>query len=58
MKMHSGLGRALGLALIALLALAPAACGKKGSPKLPPGQTDTFPNQYPKSTDPQQGIFN
>jgi predicted small lipoprotein YifL len=46
------------LALLALAALAPAACGKKGQPVLPPGQTDTFPNQYPKSTDPQQGIFN
>ncbi|HWA49828.1 MAG TPA: hypothetical protein VG742_16265 [Dongiaceae bacterium] len=58
MKLRSGWGRALGLALIGLLALAPAACGKKGSPQLPPPQTDTFPNQYPKSTDPQQGIFN
>jgi predicted small lipoprotein YifL len=58
MKVRSGLGRAALLVLLALAALAPAACGKKGSPVLPPGQTDTFPNQYPKSTDPQQGIFN
>jgi predicted small lipoprotein YifL len=46
------------LALLALAALAPAGCGKKGPPQLPPGQTDTFPNQYPRSTEPQQGIFN
>ncbi len=58
MRIRSGLGRALSLALIALLALAPAACGKKGSPVLPPPQTDEFPQQYPKSTDPQTGIFN
>ena len=46
------------IALIAALALLPAACGRKGSPVLPPGQTDTFPNQYPKTTDPQTGVFN
>jgi predicted small lipoprotein YifL len=46
------------LALLALVAVAPAACGRKGSPQLPPGQTDDFPQQYPKTTDPQQGIFN
>lgn len=46
------------LPFLALLALVPAACGKKGSPVLPPGQTDEFPEQYPKSTDPQQGVFN
>jgi predicted small lipoprotein YifL len=58
MRLRSGWGRLGLLALLALTALAPAACGKKGSPQLPPPQTDTFPNQYPKSTDPQQGIFN
>ena len=46
------------IALIAALALAPAGCGRKGAPVLPPGQTDTFPNQYPKTTDPQTGVFN
>ncbi|MBL9034043.1 MAG: hypothetical protein JNN33_04710 [Rhodospirillaceae bacterium] len=51
-------GRWAILALCGALALAPAACGKKGPPQLPPGQTDQFPEQYPKSTDPQQGIFN
>lgn len=55
---NQGLGRWTMFALLALLALAPAACGKKGPPQLPPGQTDQFPEQYPKSTDPQQGIFN
>jgi predicted small lipoprotein YifL len=52
------MGRAALLMLLAVAALAPAACGKKGSPKLPDGQTDNFPQQYPKSTEPQQGIFN
>ena len=58
MKVRSGLGRVGLLAVLALTALAPSACGKKGDPVLPPPQTDTYPNQYPKSTDPQQGIFN
>jgi predicted small lipoprotein YifL len=58
MKVRSGWGRAGLLALLALTALAPAACGKKGDPVLPPPQTDTYPNQYPKTTDPQTGVFN
>jgi predicted small lipoprotein YifL len=33
--------------LIALLALLPAGCGKKGDPELPEGQTDDYPRQYP-----------
>jgi predicted small lipoprotein YifL len=44
--------------MLATLALAPAACGRKGDPVLPPGQTDQFPSKYPKSTDPQTGVFN
>ena len=36
--------RALVSALAALLL---AACGKKGPPELPEGQTDSFPHQYP-----------
>jgi predicted small lipoprotein YifL len=44
-------------ALLGVLALAPAACGRKGEPVLPPGQTDQFPSKYPKSTDPQTGVF-
>ena len=43
--------------VLATLALAPAACGRKGDPVLPPGQTDQFPSKYPKSTDPQTGVF-
>jgi hypothetical protein len=45
-------------ALLGALALAPAACGRKGAPILPPPQTDEFPHKYPKSTDPQTGVFN
>jgi predicted small lipoprotein YifL len=54
---RAGLGR-WSIVALALLALAPAACGKKGPPQLPPPQTDEFPQDYPKSTEPQQGIFN
>ena len=43
--------------LLGTLALAPAACGRKGSPVLPPGKTDQFPSKYPKTTDPQTGVF-
>ena len=49
--------RAILLTLLALIALAPAACGRKGSPVLPPGKTDKFPSEYPRSTDPQTGVF-
>jgi hypothetical protein len=45
------------LLFLGLLALAPAACGKKGVPILPPPQTDEFPHQYPKDTNPQTGVF-
>jgi predicted small lipoprotein YifL len=43
--------------LLGAIALTPAACGRKGAPVLPPGQTDQFPSKYPKSTDPQTGVF-
>lgn len=56
--MSRRMGRWAMLALAAMVALAPAGCGKKGPPVLPPGQTDEFPQQYPKTTEPQQGIFN
>ena len=46
------------VALVAALALAPAACGRKGSPVLPQGQTDEFPQKYPRTADPQTGVFN
>ena len=55
--MRSLFARAVLLLLLGALALAPAACGRKGAPVLPPGQTDQFPSQYPKSTDPQTGVF-
>jgi len=29
------------------LALPLAACGKKGPPELPPGQSDDYPRKYP-----------
>ena len=44
-------------ALLGAVALMPVACGRKGEPVLPPGQTDQFPSKYPKSTDPQTGVF-
>jgi predicted small lipoprotein YifL len=50
--------RTILLLLLATLALAPAACGKKGAPVLPEGKTDQFPHRYPQSTEPQQGVFN
>ena len=43
--------------LLGTLALAPAACGRKGAPVLPPGESDQFPSKYPKTTDPQTGVF-
>jgi predicted small lipoprotein YifL len=52
------ISRAILFLLLGALALAPAACGRKGDPVLPPPQTDQYPHQYPKSTDPQQGVFN
>jgi predicted small lipoprotein YifL len=58
MRRHGRMMRLALAALMAAIALAPAACGRKGDPVLPPPQTDNFPHQYPKSTDPQEGIFN
>jgi predicted small lipoprotein YifL len=54
---RSTVSRAILLLLLGTLALAPAACGRKGEPVLPPGQTDQFPSKYSKSTDPQTGVF-
>ena len=45
------------LVLLLGVALAPAACGRKGAPVLPPGKTDQFPSEYPRTTDPQTGVF-
>jgi predicted small lipoprotein YifL len=44
--------------LLGAVALAPSACGRKGAPVLPPGKTDQFPSDYPRTTDPQTGVFN
>lgn len=38
------------LALVAV-GLGPAACGKKGDPMLPEGQTDNYPRRYPDPTE-------
>lgn len=58
MRRQGLLVRVMLAALLGALALAPAACGRKGSPVLPPPQTDEFPAKYPKNTDPQTGVFN
>jgi len=44
--------RRLGLiALLVMVALSPAACGVKGDPELPPGESDEFPRKYPSEDD-------
>jgi hypothetical protein len=58
MKRRGFFGRLVLAALLGALALTPAACGKKGAPGLPEGQSDNFPHRYPQSTEPQQGVFN
>ena len=57
MRRQGLFARLLLAALLGAIALTPAACGRKGSPVLPEGQTDQFPSRYPKSTDPQSGVF-
>ncbi len=44
-------------AVLVTAVVAVAACGKKGDPVLPDGQKDSFPHQYPQSTEPQTGVF-
>lgn len=39
------------------LSLTVSACGRKGDPYLPKDQQNTYPDQYPKSTQPQGGVF-
>ena len=39
--------RAMLLLLALVGALAPAACGKKGDPTLPAGESDKYPRTYP-----------
>jgi predicted small lipoprotein YifL len=55
--MRQTLTRLMLVVLLGAVALAPAACGRKGTPVLPEGKTDQFPSKYPKSTDPQTGVF-
>ena len=37
--------------LALLVALLPAACGKRGDLELPEGKSDQFPHQYPSPSD-------
>jgi predicted small lipoprotein YifL len=53
MKLHSFVALLLALAVATTL----VACGKKGDPILPKGQTDDYPRSYPASTAPQTGVF-
>ncbi len=41
----------LALLLASLLAGPLAACGRKGDPEIPPGQTDTLTRKYPNPKD-------
>ena len=41
------MSRASRVLAVALIALALAACGKKGPPQPPPGVPNTYPQQYP-----------
>lgn len=45
------------LAAALALAVAGSACGRKGDPVLPKDQSNTFPDQYPKTSKPQSGVF-
>ena len=53
MKLHSLVALVLALAVATSL----VACGKKGDPTLPEGKKDDYPSTYPKSADPQTGVF-
>lgn len=55
--MHRSIASSIMLAVAVSLALSVAACGRKGDPYLPKGQQNTYPDQYPKSTQPQSGVF-
>ncbi|TDQ83913.1 putative small lipoprotein YifL [Dongia mobilis] len=55
--MRRSIAASILLAAAVSLALSVAACGRKGDPYLPKDQQNTFPDQYPKSTQPQGGIF-
>ena len=38
-----------GIAMLLLVALALASCGKKGDPKPPPDEPNTYPRVYPSA---------
>jgi predicted small lipoprotein YifL len=40
-------GRTFRAAILLLVILALAGCGKKGNPQSPPGEPDTYPRTYP-----------
>jgi len=41
--------RRCGIALLIVLALALAGCGRKGAPQPPPGEPITYPRTYPSA---------
>ena len=45
------------LLLASFVASLVVACGKKGDPVLPKGQSDNYPASYPQSTQPQTGVI-
>lgn len=45
------------VAAVLALGLSVSACGRKGDPYLPKDQQNSFPDQYPKSTNPQGGVI-
>lgn len=52
------LRRLLVLICLGAFAASVAACGRKGDPTLPPGQTDSYPRSYPAgSQPPDENIF-
>jgi predicted small lipoprotein YifL len=40
---------AIRIAMVAVVAVLLAGCGKKGNPQPPPGEPSTYPKQYPSS---------
>lgn len=45
------------LAAALALMVGASACGRKGDPVLPKEQSNTFPDQYPKTSKAQTGVF-
>jgi predicted small lipoprotein YifL len=55
--MMKSMNTAVIVAAMLALAVSVTACGRKGDPYLQKDQQNTFPDQYPKSTNPQGGII-